>query len=53
MIKKFCYWQIKCEEDNENTWTCTQNMADGRVYECPYKSFEEAQKTKFKCVKIG
>ncbi len=27
MIEQFCDYQMKCKEDNDNTWTCTAHLA--------------------------
>lgn len=44
MIIRFCQMQIKAKEDTENTFTCLAHIDKGRVFECPYKTREEALK---------
>ncbi|MCK5605411.1 hypothetical protein KAR91_26200 [Candidatus Pacearchaeota archaeon] len=52
MLEKFCEDQVKCKEDNEDTWTCAAHLADGHAFQCPRKSAEEAQKSKDEGVDI-
>lgn len=37
MMKKFCSYQIKCVEDNDDEMTCTAQLDSGRADTCPFK----------------
>lgn len=49
MARKFCENQMKCEEDTEDTWTCIDHLGEGRVFQCPYKSFQNMLDGTYKC----
>ena len=38
MIEQFCDYQMKCKEDNDNTWTCTAHLADGWAPQCSFST---------------
>lgn len=48
-MKKWCYWQCKCIEDTEDSFTCTADMICGRAYKCPYNSNEDRSKSSKQC----
>lgn len=33
-MRKWCDCQLKCAEDNENTWTCCAHLAEGIAVQC-------------------
>lgn len=49
MIEKFCDNQTKCTEDTEDTWTCIDNLGEGRVFQCPHKSWQDMLDSKYFC----
>lgn len=49
MKEQWCYWQIKCKEDSQDTFTCTAHLADGRVFQCPYSDLDDRTKMEYPC----
>lgn len=51
MRRKFCYYHVECKEDIENdTWTCSAHLDEGRAFQCPYNCFKDAKSGKYPCV---
>ena len=50
MKKRFCAYQIKCEDDNNDSFSCAAHLDTGLCFCCPYSSYADAKKRKYPCV---
>jgi hypothetical protein len=47
-IELFCKWHIATKE-NPFGDDCSANLADGRIFKCPYKTLKDRQNSKYPC----
>jgi hypothetical protein len=42
--KPWYHWQIRCQEDGDDGWTCIANINGGKAGPCMFRSRGEAER---------